>query len=106
VLEQVALVRLVPPDARGWDAAEVQAVHMRRRDHAGAKRGIIRDAGDHERDSKARRQRLGRHLDDAGVGKQELAVGERVVGLAADDGRQQVGTAVGRDDAAGVAQEG
>src|ERR1044072_8728713 len=91
VLEEVALVRLIPAHEVGRHRPDVPAPDEGRLREAAYERAVLRDG----RDDEARPERGGHlvlsDLDDAREGKQELAVGERMLGaFATHDGRQKV----------------
>ena len=104
MLEQIPLVRLIPHDPVRLNRAEIQPADQIRRQQPVDRPPIVCERGDRERRTKALRNRRGflrRHLYDRDKRKQELAVRERMIGVAADDGRQHVSPAVQGDDPLG-----
>src|SRR5260221_11545972 len=79
VLEQVALVGLVPAHLITRYRAQVEPVEVRCAQHARGKGGVVGDRGDREGRTEARRDLLRANRHDTREGEQELAVGERMV---------------------------
>src|SRR5688572_1091310 len=94
MLEEIAFVRLIPPDLRRRQRSEVQAIDVRRRDEPRPECRIVRNAADDQRRAKAVRQIRRLHLDDAREWKQELAIRQRMIGVAANHRWKNVGASV------------
>src|SRR5215203_18762 len=107
VLEEVALVRLIPADDAGRHRPDVEASDEGRLREAADEPLVLGDGRDDEAGAERRGQLLLSDLDDARKGEQELAVGERVVEtVAVDDRGQQIRAALAAGEPFGAATLG
>src|SRR5215472_4400334 len=80
MIEQIALVRLVPTDLTRRDSAQVEPSYVRRREQPRGEGAIVRDRCDHQAWSQSSRDVLLAHGNHAGIWKQEFTIGQGMRG--------------------------
>ena len=87
-LEEIAFVRLFPLDAVGRVGAEVQAFDVGAEQEAFDEVRILGEGGNDQGLADVGKHLGLRNLDDAGVGKHELGIRERMIAVSARDERR------------------